>query len=247
MNVRVFLLIAALMVPVAAAAAGKEITLDHYDYTIKDKRSLQNGAKLFVNYCLSCHSAQFMRYNRMAEDLGIPEEIVRENMIFDTRKVADPMTVTMTRQDGEAWFGVAPPDLSLIGKLRDPNWLYTFLRSFYADDATVTGWNNRVVPNVAMPHVLWTQQGIQQPIYTTTVDSGGKETRWITGFELSRAGALSTEEFDHAIEDLTNFLYYMAEPYRLDRIRWGIWTMLFLGVLGGLTWLLKIEYWRDVH
>ncbi|MYB34167.1 MAG: cytochrome c1 [Gammaproteobacteria bacterium] len=242
------MLIAAFLVPASVpAAGGSDIQLDHYEYSIKDKTSLQNGARIFVNYCLSCHSAHFMRYNRMAEDLGIPEQVVRENMIFDDRKIADPMTVALKKEDGEAWFGIAPPDLTLIGKLRDPDWLYTFLRSFYKDDSTVSGWNNAVFPNVAMPHVMWAKQGIQKPVYTTSVDDAGHETREITDFELVREGTLTQEEFDHAMEDLTNFLYYMAEPNRGDRIRWGVWTMFFLLVFAVLAWLLKREYWRDVH
>lgn len=248
MKYRLLLLIAAFLVPASApAAGGSDIQLDHYEYSIRDKTSLQNGARLFVNYCLSCHSAHFMRYNRMAEDLGIPEQVVRENMIFDDRKIADPMTVTLKKEDGETWFGIAPPDLTLIGKLRDPDWLYTFLRSFYRDDSTVSGWNNSVFPNVAMPHVLWTQQGIQKPVYTTSVDDTGHETSKITGFDLVREGTLTQEEFDHAMEDLTNFLYYMAEPVRGDRIRWGVWTMFFLLVFAVLAWFLKREFWRDVH
>lgn len=248
MKLRLLVFLLAWCVPFSVSAAGSPAgKLDHYEYTVKDQASLQNGAKLFVNYCLSCHSAHFMRYNRMAEDLGIPEELVLENMIFDDRKIADPMTVTLTRRDGEAWFGVAPPDLTLIGKLRDPDWLYTFLRSFYIDDSTVSGWNNSVFPNVAMPHVMWSKQGIQKPVYTTTVDDDGRETSRITGFERVREGTLSPQEFDHAIEDLTNFLYYIAEPSRSDRIQWGIWTLLFLFVLAVLAWCLKREYWRDVH
>ncbi len=247
MKYRFFLLIAAFLVPASVpAAGGSDIKLDHYEYSFRNKTSLQNGARLFVNYCLSCHSAHFMRYNRMAEDLGISEQVVRENMIFDDRKIADPMTVTLKREDGEAWFGIAPPDLTLIGKLRDPDWLYTFLRSFYKDDSTVSGWNNSVFPNVAMPHVLWTRQGIQKPIYTTSVDDVGRETTKISGFELVREGTLTREEFDHAMEDLTNFLYYMAEPKREDRIRWGVWTMFFLFFFATLAWFLKREYWRDV-
>ncbi len=248
MKYRLFALIVVFLMPVSIqAAGGYDIKLDHYDYSDKDRNSLQSGAQLFVNYCLSCHSAHFMRYNRMARDLGIPEEVVRDNMIFDDRKVADPMTTTFSKEDGEAWFGIAPPDLTLIGKLRDPDWLYTFLRSFYQDDSTVSGWNNSVFPNVAMPHVMWTKQGIQRPIYTTSVDDAGYETRKITGFELVREGTMTQEEFDHAMEDLTNFLYYMAEPNRQDRIRWGVWTMFFLLIFAVLAWFLKKEYWRDVH
>lgn len=248
MKIRFLLLLVACVYPATVPAAGGSVAdLDHYEYTVKDIHSLQNGAKLFVNYCLSCHSAQYMRYNRMAADLEIPEDLVRESMIFDDTKIGEPMTTTLTREDGESWFGVAPPDLSLIGKLRDPEWLYTYLRSFYIDDTTASGWNNTVFPNVAMPHVMWTLQGIQKPVYATEVDDQGRETRHVTGFELIREGSMSPEEFDHAMEDLTNFLYYMGEPARMVRIGWGMWTMLFLALFGVLAWFLKKEYWRDVH
>lgn len=221
--------------------------LDHVEVSLKDKVSLQNGAKLFVNYCMSCHSAKFMRYNRMATDLEIPEDLVLEQMIFNGGKIGDPMTTTMTKEDGEAWFGVAPPDLSLIGKLRDPEWLYTYLRTFYVDDSTASGWNNKIFPNVAMPHVLADLQGVQKAVFKTETDHNGNEHQVIEGFELVREGSMTPEEFDGAMRDLTNFLYYMGEPARMVRTGWGIWVLLFLGVFGYLTYLLKKEYWRDIH
>jgi ubiquinol-cytochrome c reductase cytochrome c1 subunit len=149
--------------------------------------------------------------------------------------------------DGEQWFGVAPPDLTLVGKLRDPDWLYTYLRTFYRDESTVSGWNNKVFPNVAMPHVLADLQGIQRPVYTVTTDADGTEHEELSGFELEREGSMSPEDFDRAMRDLTNFLYYMGEPARMVRIGWGIWTLLFLSVFGVLAYFLKKEYWRDVH
>ena len=157
------------------------------------------------------------------------------------------MIATMSKEDGEAWFGVPPPDLSLIGKLRDPEWLYTYLRTFYIDDSTASGWNNKVFPNVAMPHALAELQGVQKPVYETETDDHGVERTSISGFELIRKGSMSPHEFDDAMSDLTNFLYYMGEPARMVRIGWGMWTMLFLAVFGILAYMLKIEYWRDVH
>ena len=229
------------------AAGGSDLDLDYVEVSLADKRSLQNGAKIFVNYCMSCHSAQFMRYNRMAEDLEIPEELVIEEMIFTDAKIGEPMQTTMTREDGEAWFGVAPPDLSLIGKLRDPEWLYTYMRSFYIDDSTASGWNNKVFPNVAMPHVLYDMQGIQKAVFKTETDADGNDHEVFEGFELVSEGSMTPAEFDSAMRDLTNFLYYMGEPARMVRIKYGIWTMLFLGVFGFLAYMLKKEYWRDVH
>lgn len=230
----------------AGFAAGEGTALDRVEVSLRDKVSLQNGAKLFVNYCMSCHSAKYMRYNRMAADLEIPEDLVESRMIFTGGKITDSMTTTMTAQQGEEWFGVAPPDLSLIGKLRDPNWLYTYLRTFYWDESTASGWNNLVYPQVAMPHALYELQGIQQASKTVETDSHGNE-REVIDLELARPGEMSVEEYDHAMRDLTNFLYYMAEPARMVRIDYGIWVMLFLAVLGTLAFFLKKEYWRDVH
>ena len=245
---KLFVLIV-MLVPGTIFAAGGHggVELDRIEVSLTDKVSLQNGAKLFVNYCLSCHSAQYMRYNRMAADLEIPEDLVKEQMIFTGGKIGDPMTTNMSKEDGEKWFGVAPPDLTLVGKLRDPEWLYTYLRTFYRDESTVSGWNNKVFPNVAMPHVLSDLQGIQRPVYTVTTDADGTEHEELSGFKLEKEGSMSPEEFDHAMRDLTNFLYYMGEPARMVRIGWGIWTLLFLSVFGLLAFLLKKEYWRDVH
>ncbi len=243
-----FMLPLVAVVDFAAAAGGNEgVTLDRVEVSLSDKVSLQNGAKLFVNYCVSCHSAKYMRYNRMAEDLEIPQELVEEQMIFTGGKIGDQMTATMAKKDGDAWFGVAPPDLTLIGKLRDPEWLYTYLRTFYRDESTPSGWNNAVFPNVAMPHVLSDLQGIQRPIYKVEMDTKGNERDVLRGFKLEREGRMTAEEFDHAMRDLTNFLYYMAEPARMDRIGWGMWVLLFLAAFGFLAYLLKKEYWRDVH
>jgi ubiquinol-cytochrome c reductase cytochrome c1 subunit len=244
---RLLIVILSMVFTPVTVFAAEGSALDRVEVSLDDKVSLQNGAKLFLNYCMSCHSAQYMRYNRMAADLDIPENLVKKHMIFGDAKIGDPMTITMTEEDGEAWFGVAPPDLSLIGKLRDPEWLYTYLRTFYIDHSTATGWNNKVFPNVAMPHVLADLQGVQKPIYHTETDANGLEQTSVTGFELIREGSMSPREFDAAMRDLTNFLYYMGEPARMVRVGWGIWTMLFLAVFGILAFLLKKEYWRDVH
>ena len=232
--------------PAGFAAGGGGNILDSVEVSLRDKVSLQNGAKLFVNYCMSCHSAKYMRYNRMAADLEIPEDLVESQMIFTGGKIADSMTTTMTAEQGAEWFGVAPPDLSLIGKLRDPDWIYTYLRTFYTDESTVSGWNNLVFPNVAMPHALFELQGIQHASKTIETDSHGNQHE-VIDLELVRPGKMSVEEYDHAMRDLTNFLYYMAEPVRMVRIGYGIWVMLFLAGLGILAFLLKREYWRDVH
>ncbi len=245
---KLILMFALAVSPMPALAASESGgTWPRVEVSLKDKVSLQNGARLFVNYCMSCHSAQYMRYNRMAADLKIPEHLVEENMIFTGGKIGDAMTTTMTREAGESWFGVAPPDLSLIGKLRGPDWLYGYLTSFYWDESTATGWNNRRFPNVAMPHALYELQGIQKAVFTTQTDHDGNSQEVFDGFTLVTAGKMDADEFDHAMRDLTNFLYYMAEPARMVRIKYGMWTMLFLAILGTLAFMLKKEYWRDVH
>ncbi len=233
------------MVVFAATAANDRLA--HIEISLQDKLSLQNGAKLFINYCMSCHSAKFMRYKRMAQDLEIPEQLVEDNMIFTGGKIGDAMTTTMSKQAGEQWFGVAPPDLSLIGKLRDPDWLYGYLRSFYIDDSTESGWNNLIFPNVAMPHALYELQGIQKAVFTFETDSNGRQHKVFQKFVPLTSGTMSAKEYDHAMRDLTNFLFYMGEPARMVRIKYGLWTMLFLAVLGALAFMLKKEYWRDVH
>ena len=200
------------------AAGGSNVDLEYLEVKLGDKRALQSGAGIFMNYCLSCHSAQYMRYNRMAEDLGLTEEQVKKNMIFSDAKIGDPMTTTMTKEDGEAWFGVAPPDLTLVARLRGADWLYSYFKGFYRDSESITGWNNTVFPNVAMPHVMHAMQD-----------------------------TASEEEFDQAMSDLTHFLVYMGEPSKLVRIKYGIAVLCFLGLFGFLAFLLKKEYWRDVH
>ncbi len=243
---RILLVLGLAFFPVTGFSASAGVALDYVEVSLDDKVSLQNGAKLFVNYCMSCHGAKYMRYNRMAEDLEIPEDLVMEQMIVPGGKIGDTMNITMSKEDAEEWFGVAPPDLTLIGKLYSPKWLYTYLRSFYLDDSTASGWNNTVFPNVAMPHVMYELQGTQEARVTTHVDEQGHEQQ-VTELELVKAGSMSTGEFDRAMRDLTNFLYYMAEPARMVRIKYGVWTMSFLFVLGILAYMLKKEYWRDVH
>ncbi len=226
----------------ALAAGGSGIALEPVEIRLHDRNSLQNGAGIFVNYCLSCHSAHFMRYERMARDLEIPFELVEQEMIFSDARIGDPMTTNMSPEKAAEWFGVAPPDLSLVGRLRGADWLYNFLKGFYVDPTTVSGWNNTVFANVAMPHVLADLQGRQYAIFGEDADGNAVFER----FEPETEGSMTPEEFDLAMRDLTNFLVYMAEPARLKRVDIGIWVILFLFVFGGLAYLLKREYWRDV-
>ena len=232
------------LAPVTAMAAGDAgIKLEPMEVRLQDTRSLQNGAKIFVNYCLSCHSANFMRYERMAKDLDIPEELVLQEMISSDAKIGDPMTSVMPPEKAAEWFGgVAPPDLSLVGRLRGADWLYNYLKGFYVDETTFSGWNNVVFDNVAMPHVMAHWQGRQRAVFGD--DEHGNPI--FEHFKQETEGSMSPEEFDHAMQDLTNFLIYMGEPARLVRVKYGMWVMLFLFVFGALAYLMKREYWRDV-
>jgi len=216
-----------------------QIECDRVKIDLGDKASLQRGARIFVNYCLSCHSASYMRYNRMGRDLGISEELVKENLLFAAEKVGDPMKAVMRKEDGAAWFGTPPPDLTLLTRWRSPEWVYTYMRSFYRDSSSPSGWNNVVFANVAMPHVLYEWQGEQRPVF----DDNHRFVR----FELERQGTHTPQEFDRAMRDLTNFLVYLGEPAKLERYRIGVWVILFLLVFLVVAYLLKKEYWKDVH
>jgi ubiquinol-cytochrome c reductase cytochrome c1 subunit len=228
--------------PLLAQAAGGGVHLDAADIDMNDKASLQRGARLFVNYCMGCHSAKFQRYNRMAKDLGLSEEQVKENLMFTTDKIGDTMKIAMKPQDAEKWFGVAPPDLSVIARARGTDWLYTYLRSFYIDESRPFGVNNIVFPDVGMPNVLWQLQGTQKAVFA---DLDGHKI--FEGFELVEPGTMSPAEFDRSMRDLTAFLSYISEPIQMERRAMGKWVLLFIAVFFVLAYLLKKEYWKDVH
>jgi ubiquinol-cytochrome c reductase cytochrome c1 subunit len=230
--------------PAAAWASGGEgVKLDDVNIDLNDKASLQRGARIFVNYCLSCHSAGYMRYNRMGHDLGISDELVKENLLFAADKVGELMTAVMPKADAKAWFGVAPPDLSLVARARGPNWFYTYMRSFYRDDKSPSGWNNTVFPHVAMPHVLYEWQGHQRAVFKK--DAHGVDL--FESFELAHPGSMSAEEYNNAMRDLTNFMVYLAEPAKLVRYQIGIYVLIFLAFFTVFAYLLKKEYWKDIH
>ena len=184
-----------------------------------------------------------MRYERMAQDLGIDKDTLEQSMMFATEKPGELMTVNMSDQNAKSWFGVVPPDLSLTARSRGPDWIYTYLRGFYRDESASTGWNNTLYPNVAMPHVLYEWEGMKKANYQTSAN----DAKVLAGFEQLSPGAMSTQEYDSAIRDLTNFMVYLAEPAKLVRYRIGFWVMVFMLVFVGLSYLLKKEYWRDVH
>ncbi len=230
--------------PVATAIeSGSHV--EDFEIYLNNEASLQRGAKYFVNHCLSCHSARYMRYSRLAEDLGLTADQVEKNLIFTGQKIGETMTNAMRSEDAKRWFGNAPPDLTLVARSRGVDWLYSYLRSFYLDPARPFGVNNLVYPNVNMPHVLAQLQGGQRPVYED--DDRGGEEKVIDHLELVQPGLMTSEEYDRMVRDLVTFMAYMAEPARLARLRVGMWVMLFLIVLLVLSYLLKKEYWKDVH
>jgi ubiquinol-cytochrome c reductase cytochrome c1 subunit len=229
------------------AAGGGGVHLDQARIDPTNKESLQRGARTFVNYCLSCHSAKYQRYNRTARDLGLSEEAVRDNLMFTGEKIGDPMDIALSTQDASKYFGAAPPDLTLVARVRGVDWLYTYLRTFYLDDTRPFGVNNRVFDKVGMPHVMWELQGWQKPVYETETDSEGHEHQKLVGLELVEQGSQTPAEFDRTIRDLVNFLDYMGEPIKQERKALGIKVLLFLFVLLIITYLLKKEYWKDIH
>jgi ubiquinol-cytochrome c reductase cytochrome c1 subunit len=215
--------------------------------------SLQNGAKLFVNYCLNCHSASSMRYNRL-RDLGLTEDQIKNNLLFSQDKVGAMMTVAMRPDDAKAWFGTVPPDLSVIARAKasgagsGADYLYTYLRTFYKDDTRPTGWNNMVLPNAAMPHVLWQLQGVRTAKFVEAPDphEEGKKVHQFAGFEQVKPGLMSEQEYDANVADLVAYLDWMAEPAQYTRKKLGVVVLLFLSLFAFLAWRLNESYWKDV-
>jgi ubiquinol-cytochrome c reductase cytochrome c1 subunit len=235
------------LLPSLAMAAGANVPLDKANNDLSDQASLQNGAKLFMNYCFGCHSAQYQRYERVSTDLGIPIELMKEHLIFDPEvKVGSLMENSIPDKQAGNWFGAPPPDLTLVARVRGADWLYTYLRSFYADPSRPFGVNNVVFPSVGMPHVLEELQGIPTAIYETKVVDG-EEKQVVVGIETDGRGELSPTEYDSAVRDLVNFLEYSGDPVKLERHTMGWWVMAFLVLLTIVVVFLKKEYWRDVH
>ncbi|RKZ54062.1 MAG: cytochrome c1 [Candidatus Parabeggiatoa sp. nov. 3] len=237
-----------LLLPAMAFAASGGVKLQHADNDVSDKASLQAGAKLFVNYCMGCHSAQYVRFSRIGKDLGLSDDELIENLMFSTEKVGETMTIAMDPDDAKRWFGVTPPDLSVIARARGVDWLYTYLLTFYLDPSRPWGVNNLVFKDVGMPHVLWEKQGWQKPVYETKTDDEGKSHEVIKSLELvDSADEAKSEQYKKDMRDLVNFLDYMGEPAKLERQSLGWKVMLFLFVFLIFAYLLKKEYWRDVH
>ncbi len=231
------LFVLAFLLPMAALA-NEHVKLDHAPIDPSNQVSLQRGAKTFVNYCLNCHSASYMRYNRL-QDIGLTDAQIKANLLFAGDKVGDTMTVAMPKADAKAWFGATPPDLSVEARARGADWLYSYLRGFYRDDTRPTGWNNTVYDKVAMPHVLWELQGQQ----VLKVNEATEEHV----LELDKPGTLSPAEYNLMVADLVNYLVFMAEPFKERDKHLGLLVLAFLGLLFGLTYALKKEFWKDIH
>lgn len=234
------LMVALVLLSFASVAVAEESPYPNANTGIGDKASLQRGAKLFFNYCVGCHSLKYLRYSRMAADLGLTEQQVMDSLNFTGAKFGDPIMSAMPETDAEKWFGKAPPDLSLEVRAKTADWVYGYLNSFYLDPSRPVGWNNTVFPNASMPFPLWELQGVQ-----TAVKKPGSED--VEKLELSQPGRMTPAQYQQAARDLTNFLAYVSEPAALQRHAYGIWVILFLALFTLLAYALKKEYWKDVH
>jgi len=243
-------LIAALGLVTGAAAAEHDMAWDKAPSSTNDLTSLQNGAKLFVNYCLNCHSAAFMRYNRMKE-IGLSEQQIKDNMLFTSDKVGETMKAAIDPKQAKEWFGANPPDLTLVARSRaghggtGADYLYTYMRTFYRDPSRPTGWNNLLFPNVGMPHALWQLQGEREPQYET-LHEHGHEVKVFKGWKQVSAGTMTPLEYDQAVGDLVAYMQWMGEPAQNSRVRVGVWVLLFLVIFTVFAWRLNAAYWKNV-
>lgn len=229
------------LLPTAMVAAPSVEGLDSIKPDVRDKASLQRGAQIFTNNCMGCHSAEYHRYKLVAEDLGIPEELFESNLIFTDAKIGELMKNAMPAGDAEQWFGVAPPDLTLVSRVRGPDWLYSFFRGFYQDDLRPLGVNNVIFDNVGMPHAMVRQGGLcKEPPNVGKPDEPFCE-------DWALEGTMDVEEFDRAMFDLTNYLVYLGEPALLERKRIGAYVLIFIAIFGVFAYLLNREYWKDIH
>jgi ubiquinol-cytochrome c reductase cytochrome c1 subunit len=220
---------------------------------VTDQAALQNGAKLFVNYCMGCHNAAFMRYNRM-RDIGLTDEEIKANLVFTEAKVGDLMKIPLDARQAKDWFGATPPDLTVVARSRSgsagsgADYLYTFLRTFYRDETKATGWNNGAFPSVAMPHALWELQGQTRPVMAEMRDAHDptKIDHVFKGVEVTSPGKMSVEQYNDAVADLVAFLQWMSEPVQNERVRLGVWVLMFLALFFVITWRLNAAFWKDV-
>ena len=252
---KILLTLLAAFAMASAQAASEGIAWDKFpSKRITDLAALQNGAKLFTNYCLNCHAAAYMRYNRL-RDIGLTEQQIKDNLIFTGAKVGDTMVSALDPKDAKAWFGGVPPDLTLIARSRadadkgsGADYLYTYLRAYVRDETKATGWNNLAFPGVGMPHVLHELQGVQRAVYATEKDAhdAKKTVQVFKGYELTKPGQMSPAEYNEAVADLVAYLQWMGEPNQASRVRMGVWVLLFLALFTVVAWRLNAAYWKDV-
>jgi ubiquinol-cytochrome c reductase cytochrome c1 subunit len=235
-----------------AHAAGDGVAWDRFPTEkLADQPSLQHGAKLFVNYCLNCHAASYMRFNRM-QDIGLTPEQIKANLLFTTDKVGETMKVSMDAKNAKDWFGATPPDLSVIARSRagaggsGADYLYTYLRTYYRDESTPTGWNNLAYPKSAMPHVLWELQGERKPIYEKRTEHGHEAEVFTGKWEVIKAGTRDARDYDTDVADLVAFMQWMGEPVQKSRVQIGVWVLLFLAVFTVIAWFLNAAYWKNI-
>jgi ubiquinol-cytochrome c reductase cytochrome c1 subunit len=242
---KILVLLAVLALPLGAVAAEGE-QFDKAGNDVSNKASLQRGARNFMNYCSGCHTAKYVRYNRMAADIGITEEELKKNLMFTADSPHETIKNGINPDDAKKWFGVVPPDLSLIARARTPDYLYTFLRSFYVDPSRSNGTNNLALPGTAMPHVLWELQGLQEAVWEGEMDKAGNAQKHFKEFKLATPGKLSPKEYDDFVRDTVNFLDYIGEPVQLQRQALGYKVIAFLIFFTLLAYAMKKEYWKDV-
>lgn len=250
--VKKIILAVVLLIPgLSLASGGAAFLYETPNIDETDKVAIQRGARIFVNYCLTCHSAEYMRYKRVADDLGISEDIMKKNLMFASDKIHEGMTVAINRDDAKRWFGVIPPDLSVVARARGREWLYNYFLTFYRDDSRVIGVNNATFKGVAMPHVLWELQGWQELVYDENKghnsDEAGHGEKKIVAMKLVEPGKQTPKEYKNTVRDLVTFLVYMGEPAEFKRREVGFWVLAFLFILLMLSYALKREYWKDIH
>lgn len=244
--VSLWIAIATIGFSTGAIANEEGFPLDKAPNRMNNPAALQRGAQLFTNYCLNCHSAQSVRYNRL-RDLGLSDEQIKENLLFSAEKVGDLMKVNMSPSESKAWFGKAPPDLSVEVRSRGADWIYTYLRTFYRDDSRPTGWNNLVYKNVGMPHVLWELQGDRAVKFEEVEGHNGASEHKFAGFEQLTPGTLKNNEYDDQIADLVAYMTWMSEPAQLERKRIGVIVLIFLAIFTTIAWRLNKSYWKSIH
>ncbi len=244
---KIVLLLLALGAASLSMAAGDSFVNEKAHNNIRSTDSLRRGAKTYMNYCMGCHSMDYQRYNRVAKDLGLTEDEMMASLVLTDAKYTDKMEIVMTPEQSKTWFGIAVPDLTVIAKARGVDWLFSYLVNFYQDEKQANGWNNLTLPNASMPHVLWEMQGIQKAHFETETDAEGNEHTVFKNFEQVTEGSMSQEEYRNTVRDLVNFLDYSSEPAKLIRMAYAPWVLLFVSLFTFLAYMLKVNYFRDVH